>query len=116
MARDNKTPREELVERLESAEVLSEGDSPFATPRWMMHRLSLSVGQRVKLLRRAMGLTEKDLGNRIGMRWAVQAWEGGKHDPSMEALKRLVWCFRQQWADFGLEDLTGPLGPDNWEE
>lgn len=108
--------RDKLVDALEDVDEIAAGDGPFNSPRWMMHRANLSPGERIKTLRAAMDISERELGERIGMRWAVQKWEGGKSEPNLESLKRLVWFFRERWTDFDLQDLTGPLGPDRWEQ
>ncbi|MDZ7703151.1 MAG: helix-turn-helix transcriptional regulator [Trueperaceae bacterium] len=108
--------RAKLVETLRESDTIADGDGPSTSPRWMMHRAKLPIGERIKVLRAAMGMSERELSEAIRVRWSVQKWEGGVSVPSFESLKRLVWFCRQHWHDFDLEDLAGPLGPDRWEE
>lgn len=102
-----------FVDALEQSERI-DGD-PFS-PRWKMHQDELTIRERLKVLRKAMGLSAKALGEKLDKRWAILKWESGEAVPSIESAARLVWFFQQKWSDFGLEDLVGECDPSEWSQ
>lgn len=54
----------------------------------------MSFGDRVKTLRRAAGMTQQDIANRLGITAAaVGMWECGKARPRLDTLRELADVF-----------------------
>lgn len=65
----------------------------------------MTVGQRIKHARKGAGLTQKELGEKIGVSFqAIAQWETGARNPKQESLKRIadaIGCnfFWLLWGD-----------------
>ena len=54
----------------------------------------MSVGERIKLLRKALGLNRKSFGNRIGRAYrTIQDWERGVNQPTISTVNRIARIF-----------------------
>ena len=72
----------------------------------------MSLGERIKALRRRAGLSQEQVAEQVGVsRQAVAKWEAGQSAPSTENLRKLA-----QVLQVGLEELAGEpaatCGPD----
>ena len=72
----------------------------------------MSLGERIKALRRRAGLSQEQVAEQVGVsRQAVAKWEAGQSAPSTENLRKLA-----QVLQVGLEELAGKpaaaCGPD----
>lgn len=56
--------------------------------------LEMNVGQNIRTHRKRIGLTQKELGAKIGkVESAVRMWELGKNEPSLSSLMMLKRIF-----------------------
>lgn len=63
----------------------------------------MSLGERIKALRRRAGLSQEQVAEQVGVsRQAVAKWEAGQSAPSTENLRKLV-----QVLQVGLEERPG---------
>lgn len=84
--------------------------------------MSDSVGSRIKALRKAAGLTQKNLALKVDVEPATECnWENGYRTPSLEALLNIIEALKPYIGDQTLYLLLGesikensqPIVPDN---
>lgn len=71
----------------------------------------MTTGQRIKLARRNAGLTQKELGQKLGITYQTLAqWENDLRKPKFETLKRIADALGVPVGELlGLEDMGGGL-------
>jgi transcriptional regulator with XRE-family HTH domain len=65
----------------------------------------MTLGSRIAEARRSAGLTQEQLGERVGaVQTAVAKWEGGDNEPSLAALTRIAAATGRpvEWIAFGV--------------
>lgn len=71
----------------------------------------MTTGQRIKLARRNAGLTQKELGQKLGITYQTLAqWENDLRKPKFDTLKRIADALGVPVGELlGLEDMGGGL-------
>lgn len=68
----------------------------------------MTTGQLIKDARRQAGLTQKELGEKLGITYqTIAQWENNLRNPKYETLKRIAVALGVEWTDLVLEDQQG---------
>ena len=63
----------------------------------------MKIGERIREIRKAQGLTQKELGHRLGLSYqSIAQWENGLRSPKLETILKIA-----QALGVRMEDLTG---------
>lgn len=63
----------------------------------------MTIGERIREIRKAQGLTQKELGHRLGLSYqSIAQWENGLRSPKLETILKIA-----QALGVRMEDLTG---------
>lgn len=63
-----------------------------------------TVGSRIKAARKAAGMTQADLGEKMGIKYQnITGWETGKRNPTIKSICRLATLLNVKpcWLAFG---------------
>lgn len=63
----------------------------------------MTIGQRIRERRDELGLSQRDLGRRLGLSSevggvAVARWEAGTRTPNLESVRKLASALRVSWV------------------